>query len=137
MLPLRSFSMIFFSRNSFCEAFESSLRLANTFIICLSFSSGILCEDTSAKLCHFWLTWLWIIYFGTLLLLLSHQKQNTYSLDILFVGRTAKSSLLDKWSCVARTGAQISSLNPYFHPHWSNIDFDSLTHGLQKKVICL
>ena len=122
---------------SFCEAFQPSSGLASTIIICLTFCSGIICKDSGKTM--------WFLIDLALNNLFRHfaavaflsKAENTRSLGILLVKKPAKSSFLNKCSYVAQTGASVSWPKPYLHPHGSNINFwCSLTHGLQKKVIC-
>ena len=117
--------MIFFLCNSFCEAFQSSSRSASTFIIYLTFCSGILNKDW-CKIMSFLIDLALNNLFQHCAAVAFLSKiENTRSLGIVFVGRPAKSSLLNKCDWVARTGALISRPTPYSRPHCSNIDFDA------------
>ena len=103
----------------------------------LTIWSGILCKDW-CKIMSFLIDLAlnnFFQHFAAVAFLSKIEK--TGSLGILFIGRPGKSSLLNKCSFVAQTGASISWSNPYSRPHCSNIYrfWCSLTHGLQK-VIC-
>ena len=116
--------MIFFSCNCFCKAFQSSSCLANTFILCLTFCFGILCKDW-CKIMSFVIDLVLnnlFRYFAAVAFLL---KKYTRSLGILFVGRSAKSSLVNKCSCISWTGTSNSWPKSCSLLHFSNVAFDT------------